>query len=76
MSEFNGILYSAPPPLGHTPDFNHPYEATALIVCIGIFLPLAVMTTAIRIYTRTRIISELAADDCELIPLKDSPSIH
>ncbi|KAL2067081.1 hypothetical protein VTL71DRAFT_1505 [Oculimacula yallundae] len=59
----DGIIYSAPPPPGHTPNFNQPYEATALIVCIGVFLPLAVLTSAIRIYTRTRIISELAVDD-------------
>lgn len=67
MSMSNGVLYAALAPPGHTPDFNQPYNATALIVCIGIFLPLAAITSAIRIYTRTRIISELAIDDCTSI---------
>ncbi|CZS91358.1 related to integral membrane protein [Rhynchosporium graminicola] len=59
----DGITYSAPPPPGHTPNFNQPHEGLDLIVCVGIFVSLAVVTTVIRIYTRTRIISELAADD-------------
>ena len=66
MSLVDGVLYSAPAPDGYTPDFNRPYDATALIACIGVFLPLAVITSAIRIYTRSRIVSELAIDDCKL----------
>ena len=66
MSLVDGVLYSAPAPDGYTPDFGRPYDATALIACIGVFLPLAVITSAIRIYTRSRIVSELAIDDCEL----------
>ncbi|KAG4415497.1 hypothetical protein IFR04_011369 [Cadophora malorum] len=63
MSLVDGVLYSAPAPDGYTPDFNRPYDATALIACIGVFLALAVITSAIRIYTRSRIVSELAIDD-------------
>ncbi|PVH80998.1 hypothetical protein DL98DRAFT_560006 [Cadophora sp. DSE1049] len=63
MSLVDGIVYSAPAPDGYIPDFNRPYDATALIACIGVFLPLAVITSAIRIYTRSRIVSDLAIDD-------------
>ncbi|KAH7385044.1 hypothetical protein BKA64DRAFT_581538 [Cadophora sp. MPI-SDFR-AT-0126] len=63
MSLVGGIVYSAPAPDGYVPDFNRPYDATALIASIGVFLPLAVITSAIRIYTRSRIVSDLAIDD-------------
>ncbi|KAK0101938.1 hypothetical protein ONS95_001253 [Cadophora gregata] len=63
MSSVDEIVYSAAPPDGYVPDFNRPYDAAALIACIGVFLSLAVITSAIRMYTRSRIVSDLAIDD-------------
>jgi hypothetical protein len=66
MSTFDGVVYSAAAPDGYTPDWNRPYEATALIACIWAFFPLAIATTAIRLYTRSQIVGNLAVDDCKL----------
>jgi hypothetical protein len=66
MSLYNGVLFSAPPPEGVIPDANAPHNATALVVCIGVFLPLAIISTAIRIFTRVRIQRNVAIDDCAL----------
>lgn len=66
MSLDNGILYPMDPPPGFERNPNEPYEATSLIVVISIFLPLAVITTGVRIYIRTMVAGGLAKDDCEL----------
>lgn len=66
MSEYNGVLYCAPPPHGVIPNFNNSYHATHLIVVIGVFLPVASIATIIRIFTRTRIVRQFAVDDCKL----------
>ncbi|KFY72933.1 hypothetical protein V499_06945 [Pseudogymnoascus sp. VKM F-103] len=63
MSLYEGVVFSAPPPEGVIPDAKAPHNATALVVCIGIFLPLAIISTAIRISTRDRIKGNVAIDD-------------
>lgn len=65
MSLSNGILYSTPPPDGYIPDFNRPHEAPALLVCTILFTALAAISTGIRVYTRARIVCQVALDDCK-----------
>lgn len=72
MSLYNGVLFSAPPPEGVIPDVNAPKDTAAIIVCISIFLSLAIISTAIRIFTRARIIGNVAADDCMFLLTFDS----
>ena len=64
MSATDGIVYSAPPPPGITPDSQAPYHAAGLVVVICVFLPLAVVAVAIRTFTRSQIIKLFAVDDC------------
>lgn len=52
------------PPDGVTPDPDAPFEATRLIVVIGIFWPLAAIAVAIRLYTRATIAGSVGRDDC------------
>ncbi|KFY47812.1 hypothetical protein V496_10434 [Pseudogymnoascus sp. VKM F-4515 (FW-2607)] len=63
MSLYDGVVFSAPPPEGVIPDANAPHNATALVVCIGVFLPLAIISTAIRIFTRVQVQGSVAIDD-------------
>ncbi|KAK8867636.1 hypothetical protein PGQ11_006214 [Apiospora arundinis] len=63
MSMDNGILYAAAPPFGVTRNPDEPHQATTLVVVTGIFLPLAVISMAIRTYTRAAIVRKVAFDD-------------
>ncbi|KAK8052513.1 hypothetical protein PG993_003898 [Apiospora rasikravindrae] len=63
MSMYQGVMYAAAPPPGVTPDPDEPHQATALVVVTGIFLPLAVISMAIRMYTRAAIVRKVAFDD-------------
>lgn len=65
MSMYQGVMYAAAPPPGVTPNPDEPHQATALVVVTGIFLPLAVISMAIRVYTRAIIVSKVAFDDCK-----------
>ncbi|KAI0131883.1 hypothetical protein BJ170DRAFT_679781 [Xylariales sp. AK1849] len=67
MSLYNGVLYASAPPDGVTPDPDAPYEATSLLTVIGVFLPLAVITTGVRLYTRMAIQGQIAFDDYLMI---------
>ncbi|ETS75966.1 hypothetical protein PFICI_12910 [Pestalotiopsis fici W106-1] len=67
MSVYNGVTYAMAASDGQTPDQSHPYEAAPLIVITGIFLPLSVLTMAIRMYTRVIISSKVAFDDFLMI---------
>ncbi|KAH8199312.1 hypothetical protein TruAng_006497 [Truncatella angustata] len=51
------------PPVGYIRNPGEPYEATSLITAISVFLPLAVITTGIRVYMRTTVAGGLAKDD-------------
>ncbi|KAK7955918.1 uncharacterized protein PG986_005140, partial [Apiospora aurea] len=66
MSMYQGVMYAAAPPPGVTPDPDEPHQATALVVVTGIFLPLAVISMAIRMYTRAAIVKKVAFDDHSL----------
>ncbi|KAH8681691.1 hypothetical protein BX600DRAFT_485513 [Xylariales sp. PMI_506] len=63
MSTYNGVTYAMAPPDGGAPDPDQQYQATSMIVIIAIFLPLAVVTVAIRTYTRAVISRKFAFDD-------------
>ncbi|OBT67846.1 hypothetical protein VE03_02516 [Pseudogymnoascus sp. 23342-1-I1] len=63
MSLYDGILFTAPPPEGVIPDANAHHDATAIVVCTGVFLSLAIISTAIRIFTRVRVQGNAAIDD-------------
>ncbi|KFY45090.1 hypothetical protein V494_01152 [Pseudogymnoascus sp. VKM F-4513 (FW-928)] len=67
MSLYDGVLFSAPPPEGVIPNANAPHDATALVACIGVFLPLAIISTAIRIFTRVRVQRSVAIDDYMMV---------
>lgn len=68
MSLYEGVAYAAPPPAGVTPDAHAPIEAASLKTVMGVFLPMAVFTTSVRLYTRMAIIREVTYGDCGLRP--------
>ncbi|KAI1845900.1 hypothetical protein JX265_011204 [Neoarthrinium moseri] len=55
------------PPAGVTPNADKPYTASSLITIVGIFLPVATATMAIRIYTRAVISAKIAFDDLLMV---------
>ena len=65
MSEYNGILYLAPPPEGVIPDFNNSHNAQSLIVSIAVLLPLAIFFTGLRSVTRLWLTKQHGEDDGE-----------
>lgn len=52
MSEYEGVLYAAPPPDGHIPNFNNPTNSGPLVIAICVLLPLTVVLTVCRVWTR------------------------
>ncbi|KAH6718755.1 hypothetical protein BKA61DRAFT_596203 [Leptodontidium sp. MPI-SDFR-AT-0119] len=59
--EIVGVL---PPPAGVRPNFEHPeFIGHHLIIVIAIFLPLASLVIALRIYTRRVIVNAIGYDD-------------
>lgn len=55
------------PPKGVTPQFVNPPNLNTLgFTVIGIFLALAVLAFAVRMYTKGRILRNVASEDCEL----------
>lgn len=67
MSTTNGILYPMEPPVGFERNPDEHFEATSLIVVISVFLPLAVITTGIRVYMRATVTGGLGKDDCKIL---------
>ncbi|KAK8128726.1 hypothetical protein PG984_009834 [Apiospora sp. TS-2023a] len=63
MSVYQGVVYAAAPPKGITPNPDETHQANTLVVITGVFMPLAVITMAIRFYTRGFIIKKIAFDD-------------
>ncbi|KAH9204971.1 hypothetical protein DL95DRAFT_493910 [Leptodontidium sp. 2 PMI_412] len=59
--EIVGVL---PPPAGVRPNFEHPESiGHHLVIVIAIFLPLASLVVALRIYTRRVIVNAIGYDD-------------
>ena len=63
MSEYNGVLYAAPAPRGIIPNFDNPHNAGGLIVAMCVLMPLAVVLTALRAYTRGYMTNQHGWDD-------------
>ena len=63
MSEYNGIVYAAPPPPGVTPNFKNPTNNGGLIITMYILMPLAGVFTTIRIWTRGWMTKQHGLDD-------------
>ncbi|KAH6668390.1 hypothetical protein B0J14DRAFT_675210 [Halenospora varia] len=63
--EIVGVL---PPPPGVSPDFEHPESiGYRLVIVTAIFLPLASVVVALRIYTRRVIVHAIGYDDYAII---------
>ena len=55
MSEYQGIVYAAPPPSPDIiPNFNNPTNSGSLVISICVLLPLTVIITGFRIWTRAQ----------------------
>lgn len=76
MSLYEGVAYAAPPPEGFTPDASAPIKAASLITVIGVFVPMAVFTTGVRLYTGTAIIRKVTYDDRGFRPLMGKAQKH
>lgn len=63
MSEYNGVLYAAPAPEGVVPNFNNPHNADGLVVAICVLMPMAVVLTGLRAYTRAHMTQQHGWDD-------------
>lgn len=66
MGEKVGVI---PPPAGVTPDFDYsnPWEFKEDLIIVGVGLTLSSLFLAMRIYTRSCILSKFGWDDGTLI---------
>ena len=61
-------LPALPPPAGVDSNFiNPPSKAHDIYVLEGIFLTLMLLTVAMRIYVRSKVLKEWGWDDCECL---------
>lgn len=65
MNQPSGIVGGLPPPPGVHPNFVHPYSLQKYnIVCQAVCLPISTIFVLARMYTKTRILPPLGAEDC------------
>lgn len=54
-----------PPPPGITPNYAHPaYHSGGIVPLACVFIPLAAIFMALRVYTKVRIIKVFGLEDC------------
>ena len=62
----NETVGAIPPPPGVTPNFTNPvYHSGAIIPLSAVFITLATIFLAIRIYTKAVILKVFGLEDCE-----------
>jgi hypothetical protein len=66
------IVGALPPPAGVSPNFNDPESVGYIVIVTNtIFLPLASLILALRIYTRRVIVGGIYIDDCKYPCVED-----
>jgi hypothetical protein len=60
-----------PAPLGHDPNFTNPETSDKpLAITLPIFMFIILVSTLMRVYTRTMVTHALGVDDCESMPMR------